>query len=482
MKKIKKLAFLLLVTAIAGVCMPVGGQGTAPGNNLYTLYPPVNFTGHEIDCNCYFHWETPQTPSGTTPPGIKGYIIRRAGVTVALLNNGDTSWTDYHFSPTTYSYTISTIYYLSYYGIPNPETGESPPAGPVMIPLLCPLPIPFAEGWNRGTFSYNKWLFPDGQSNWTTDTLTGNPVPAARFSGIPGLGNYRATLKSPLLDGKSWVCARIILEFEYHLAALDTTGSEKLVAGYYLDSTWHPAVEIHNRGQSGWIHQTVEVSETQGRIFRVGFLAAGLNSTLIDNWMVDNIQVYSQCKGVVNTGFSRNGKLVRLSWQPPPCDSLQAVTGYHIYRTGETGTPPFTRLTTSPVAGFAYTDTIPSTIVSGHFNYVITAVQRDQQYGTVLCEAPGDTLPVNYSLGIDTKGEAGLHLYPQPARDYLVIKSDIPVESCELFSIVRETVLLMQGEQQKEIRVPLSALPSGIYLASIKNASGTFVKKVAVMH
>ena len=84
MKKIKKLAFLLLLTAMAGVFLPVDGQVTAPGNNLYTLYPPGNFTGHEIDCSCYLRWEVPQTPAGKTPPGIKGYIIRRAGVTVAL--------------------------------------------------------------------------------------------------------------------------------------------------------------------------------------------------------------------------------------------------------------------------------------------------------------------------------------------------------------------------------------------------------------
>ncbi len=63
MKKIKKIVFLLLLTAMAGVCLPVVGQVTAPGNNLYTLFPPDNFTGHEIDCNCYLHWETPQTPT-----------------------------------------------------------------------------------------------------------------------------------------------------------------------------------------------------------------------------------------------------------------------------------------------------------------------------------------------------------------------------------------------------------------------------------
>ena len=482
MNPIKKLAFLLLVTALAGVCMPPAGQATPPGNKLYTLYPPLNLSVTAVECNAYLHWQKPQMPGGATPAGIVGYYIFRDNSLVKYIGDADTlDYYDYNMEFGTYTYTITAKYDLTSYGLPG-QFGESPPAGPAIVVLNCDTPFPFYEPWDQGTFAFNAWHFIPDQSNWTINTGQGNPAPTAAFTGTPSVQNYEVTLRGTKVSGKTYYCANMFLDFDYKLDDVTSGGSEKLLAEYCIDTTWYPVIEISNQGSTGWVHQKIDISQVCGQVFRVGFKVKGQNSSNIGSWQVDNIHAYALCKGPASSGYTQAGNMISLSWDHPPCDSLQFIAGYNVYRTDESGNPPYVKLNGAGIQGFAYTDIIPSSITSGIFRYVITGVQKNWQDDTFLCEAPGDTLLVDYALGIRTEENRGICISPQPANNYLTVDSPSLIESCELFSIVGEKVLTIQGAKKTELTLPVSILPSGIYLVKIKNAAGTLAQKISVIH
>ena len=82
MKYTLKLAFMLLLTAFTGINCSSQGQAMNPGNTVYTLYSPLNFTGTAVECNSYLTWQKPQLPDGTTPAGLAGYYIYRDGIKI----------------------------------------------------------------------------------------------------------------------------------------------------------------------------------------------------------------------------------------------------------------------------------------------------------------------------------------------------------------------------------------------------------------
>jgi hypothetical protein len=481
MNPTKKLAFLLLITALAGVCSPPAGQATPPGNKLYTLYPPLNIGGGQCECCLCLQWQKPQTPGGTTPVGLVGYYVYRNGIMIHYCSSGETlTYFECDMDPSTYNYQVTANYDLTTYGFPG-QFGESSPAGSVTLAYNCASILPFYEPWDAGTFSFAPWYFIPTQSNWIINTTLGNPAPIAEYTGTPAVQNYEVTMMGQSLSGKAWICANIYLDFDYKLTDNVSGGTEKLIAEYYMDSIWYPIYEITNQGSTGWLHQKIDISQVCGHYYRIGFKVAGQNSTNIDNWQLDNIHVYAICKGPENLAYSRIGQVISLTWQPPLCDSLQGLSGYNVYRTNESGLPPYMKLNSTPVAGQSFDDHIPANTTSGVFRYYITAIQKELNTGSLLCEVSGDTIAVDYALGIKVEEKPGIRVSPQPAKNYLTVSSPSLIESCELFNTMGERVQIIVGEKRMELTIPVSALQPGIYLVKIKNAAGTSVQKVSVL-
>jgi hypothetical protein len=482
MKPLQKLMFLLLLTGMAGISFPITAQTVIQDNQLYTLYPPLNFAGTAIECSSYLHWDKPQLPGGGTPSGLAGYYIYRDGIMSFYVSSGETlSYYDYILESGTFSYTITANYDLTSYGVPG-QFGESPPAGPISVLITCPVAMPFYEPWDAGTFTFQNWQFIPAQGNWTMNTGEGNPAPAAYFNGIPSVQDYDFTMRSITLPFEPWVCADIYLEFDYKLNDIAAGGTEKLTAEYFMDNTWIPVLELKNEGSTGWIHQKLDISQVSGKRCKLGFKVSGANSANITSWAVDNIRLSPVCKGPAGCDYTKSGNVVHLFWQPPACDSLQYLSGYNIYRTNEDGIPPFNKINGTPVANLEYDDQYPASITSAHFRYIITAIHRNPADNTVLCEAPCDTLVVDYVSGISIKGKTGLTIRTIPGSDQLEIHSDSPVESCEVLNCLGQYQFSVKSDKQTEFTIPVSGLSNGIYLVKIKNASGSLVKKVTVMH
>ncbi|MCX6285874.1 MAG: T9SS type A sorting domain-containing protein [Bacteroidetes bacterium] len=481
MKSIKKLAFLLLIAMLAGICGPVQGRTMPPGNPLDTLYPPLNFAGTGIEYAAWLHWQKPQKPDGTTPAGLVGYYMYRGGILIAYINTPDSLfYFDFNIWYGTFSYTLKANYDLTYYGSPG-QFGTSPPVGPVVIGIYCSCPLPMFEHWDQGTFAFNDWRFVPGQSNWNIQLSQGNPAPTAAFKGSPGLRNYDITLKSTIRDSHPWLCANMYLDFDYQLSDISANGTELLTAGYFNDSGWHPVYQISNHGTTGWIHEKIDISVAMGPGIQVGFKVSGNNSSNIEKWSIDNIKVYPVCKGPLGCDHTQSGKVVHLFWQKPDCDSVQVVIGYNVYRSP--GLPaPFAKLNASPLAALEYFDNLPANDTCSKYYYYITALHHDLVTNTFLCEAPCDTMPVDLKMGIETLGNNRILVFPNPATDLLTVQSNTAVESAELINFTGQRILVMNAGMKTEFSIPVSAIPSGIYSIRIKNLAGTTLKKITVLH
>jgi len=465
---------------LAGICGPAHGRMMPGGNPLDTLYPPLNFAGHGMELTAYLYWQKPQKPNGTTPAGLVGYYLYRGGILISYINTPDSLfYFDFNIWYGTFSYTLEANYDLTYYGSPG-QFGTSAPAGPVVIGIYCSCPLPMFESWDQGSFAFNGWQFVPGQSNWNIQISQGNPAPTAAFKGSPGLQNYDITLKSMIRDSRAWVCANMYLDFDYQLSDISANGTELLTAGYFNDSGWHPVYQIPNQGTTGWIHEKIDLSAAMGPGMQFGFKVSGTNSSNIEQWAIDNIKLYPVCQGPVSCGHTQNGKVVSLFWQQPACDSVQTIIGYNVYRS-QWAPFPFSKLNASPVTALEYSDSLPANDTCSKYYYIITAIHNDLIPNTFLCEAPGDTMPVDLKMGIVTLDNYGILVFPNPATDLFTVQSGTTVESAELISFTGQRILSMNAGMKREFSIPLSSIPAGIYIIRIKNAAGTSLKRISVL-
>jgi len=481
MKSVKSLVFLLLVAVLTGICGPARSIVLFPGNHLDTLYSPLNFGGNAIEYTAYLHWQKPQKPNGTAPAGLLGYYLQRGGALISYINDPEIlNYYDNDIWYGRYTYTLTANYDLTPYGSPG-QYGTSPPAGPVDVYFYCSCPLPMVENWDQGSFYFMDWRFDPDQSNWSIRDSLGNPAPTAVFNGSPELLNYDVTLKSMKCDSHAWVCSNMFLEFDHQLSDISANGTELLSAGYINDSGWHPVYQISNQGSTGWIHEKIDISAAIAPGIQIGFRISGNNSSNIEKWAVDNIKLYPVCKGPLACGLSHSGKIVRLLWQKPGCDSVQEVTGYNIYRSRWVPSS-FTKLNASQVEALEYSDSVPVNDTCSKYYYYITAIHYDPLDNLFLCESPGDTILADLKMGIETPGNKGILVFPNPATDFLTVQSNTAVESAELIDCTGQRILSISAEMKKELSIPLSAIPSGIYIVRIKNVSGTILKRITVLH
>ena len=481
MKPFIYLFLTMLMLAFAGLQATAGGiphQGSRSG---YTLYPPQNLAGSAVECGCYLYWQLPQQPGGTTPPGLVGYYIYRDGIQYFYIPDGATvTYYDYMVDPGVYyTYSVTARYDLTAYGQPG-QFGESAPAVPVTISINCDIDWPFQEYWDQGTFAFNYWQFTPTQSNWSVSTSLGNPLPTAMFSGLPVNQNCSSSMYTPSLPGLPWKCGKMYLEFDYKLDDIAANGTEQLSALYKIDNDWIQVFQVTNNGSTGWIHQKIDISMVNGKYFRVAFKAGGVNSANISAWFVDNIVVSHECAGPTACAYTQSANTIMLSWQPPECDSLQYIMGYNIYRTLEPNIQPLVKLNSAPVTATYYHDVLPTWYPSGQFLYLITALHYDPYEFTLLCEAPCDTLYVDYITGIDKHPSEHIAIYPNPADDFVRVDSDLPVEQFQISDIQGTTVLSGKSVHQSQLVIPIRELKAGMYLLTLKTSREIRIVKLAV--
>ena len=168
------------------------------------------------------------------------------------------------------------------------------------------------ETWASGNFTANQWVEEPSTSNWATTTGFGNPAPSAVFNYSPTLTNYNQYLTSKTLAGIHAPIQR--LKYDIYLSNFSTATVETLAVELWNGTTWTVLKTYQNNGNIPWTSENLDISSvTHNPAFKIRFHVAGANSFNINNWNIDNIQVYS------TDGTSG----------PNPC-----VIGYNFYLNG----------------------------------------------------------------------------------------------------------------------------------------------------
>jgi hypothetical protein len=178
--------------------------------------------------------------------------------------------------------------------------------------------LPFIEMWDQGTFNYNEWFLVPEYTNWSVNTGIGNPSPSADFSKEPLRTNYSLTLETPELFSGYFVSTTIWCDFDIKLINLNGTGDEKLFMDVFHNGIWINKAWISNTESKDWTSKHVALIEASDTTFKVRFRAEGKNSANIQNWYVDNINIYMKCNPPVDVSlYNSADREITLTWSEP---------------------------------------------------------------------------------------------------------------------------------------------------------------------
>jgi hypothetical protein len=223
---------------------------------------------------------------------------------------------------------VTAVYDLARYGFPG-ETGESMHEGPAEVVVDFCYELEFMETWTQGNFDNNNWL-TDG-TNWTINGQMGQPSPAAEFTWDPIQTDYSFALESYPLCAVGMTEGKIWMDFDLKLNAVQPTGEEMMQVQIWNweSQAWSTVAEYSNvDGSFDWTSEHLNIrSQAMDKVFKVRFVASGVNSINILSWFVDNIHIYRACDGPTNLtvdAISNTQTGMLLNWEGPDTGQIDA--------------------------------------------------------------------------------------------------------------------------------------------------------------
>lgn len=156
--------------------------------------------------------------------------------------------------------------------------------------------LPFTEDWSSGSFETNSWS-QEGDY-WMINEEVGDEAPSVEFMGNAGLTNYSVPFTSYTFKADSIIEGSVRIEFYLKLDCDQNTGNEKLIVQVWdwANQSWLNVLSVTNaNGNFDWTKYTSPIYNAEGRLFKIRFLAIGVNSNDIESWRIDNIELYRTC-------------------------------------------------------------------------------------------------------------------------------------------------------------------------------------------
>ncbi len=119
------------------------------------------------------------------------------------------------------------------------------------------------------------------------------------------------------MDAAEMTTGHIWLDFDLKLECNLPTGNERLKIQSWnlLSKSWGTIAEFRNNEESySWRYQHISIGFARNNVFKVRFLAAGINSADIAGWYMDNIHIYRKCDGPPDLSVEENWEYNELHW------------------------------------------------------------------------------------------------------------------------------------------------------------------------
>jgi len=430
------------------------------------LFPPKNLTGSAPDDAVILHWDPPGV---VVPFNLLGYNIYKNGA-LLIYKDHEGGWEPQEYvepemQPGIYHYEVTGVYDLASYGFPG-ETGESMKEGPETVTVDYCTELEFLETWEIESFNETSWN-SDGD-NWFVNGRAGNPVPCAEFSQVPVVTDYFLALESYPICAVGITEGDIWLTFDIAGYSVLNTGEEQMLVQVWNweSQIWSTVGEFSNiDGSFDWTPGRINIRPyVMNSIFKIRFVARGINSANIRGWFLDNIHVFRSCTApseLQTDPYSNDG--IHLSWLLGDYNGTRELNAVNIYRSANGGA--FQALATL-TGGHEYTDPDSNLSFGSFYCYKVNAIWQSE---TDYCESTYSNEACIVWTGMEppqNEVSGDISIYPNPAGDYFVVSSAMPVRKVEVFSPEGKKLI----EKQDVIsgtRFSTTHLGSGIYIVHV---------------
>lgn len=373
--------------------------------------------------------------------------------------------------PDYYTFGVSANYNLEFFGYPPGEIGESVIIYTDSIFCGCYHVLPFSEDWNSSSFELNQWNV-ECTDNWQIIPGEGNPSPGAAFTGDSIVFDYSCNLKTFWLSADNLTDENIWIEFDVKLDDKNANGEESLKVCFDDYDSLVMLKEFHNVGSFDWKNQKIDITSlARDKYFRINFNANGTNSSNINAWYLDNINIYTVCPRPFNinaTGQPTQG-FIKISWSAPETitDTDKDFLYYQIFRSYE-------NTEFEKIESFC-TDTvfIDNTYIQGEYCYFVVSI-FDQ------CTGISDTACVEYTVIKELSEENPIRIHPIPAKDKLHINSETEIQTLKLFNLSGKVMAIMENLKEGLHQMDVSDLENGVYFVWVETDDKKYTYKVLV--
>ena len=153
--------------------------------------------------------------------------------------------------------------------------------------------------------------------------------------------------------------------------------------------------------------------------------------------------------------------------------NLSQIIGYRIYRSDSEG---HTIMLANEIGGASYIDPTWNTVNNGVYQYGISSVFANGVESEIVWSNP----IVKTDHGVNEDNNEGVIIYPNPAKDQLIIESPLYIRQCEIFTLDGRMVYSFSNGS-KSLVIPIQNWPSSTYLIRLTTdmlmETKRFVKK-----
>jgi hypothetical protein len=288
-----------------------------------------------------------------------------------------------------------------------------------------------------------------------------------------------------MTEGSIW------LDFDIALYVVQPTGEEMLLAQVWNweSKTWVTVAEYSNTdGNFDWRNEHIDISaQAMDKVFRIRFLAVGVNSLDIRSWFVDNIHVYRSCAGPTElTAEPAFGEGIILTWQlsgnnnfPSGIkseDGSRDLAGFRVYQSVNGGY--YVLLPGLPV-GNQYIIPEDGLIPGSMYCYKISAVWESP---TDECESALSNEACAIWTDIDNYPDPvknGFSIYPNPADNQAFILSSNELKYVSVFNSTGQYIF-EKAITGRQFELNTAGFTIGIYMVRVETTAGLTTRKLTI--